>query len=501
MSAPFQAQLHAKRLSADVRVPLDHPAPELARRVVADEVAGRVPDALGAALENVLRADDGGVWLIRRLEVDVHLRRDGDAGQLAGVWAREIALALRRLMDGEGDPANVIRFRSRGEHLAGFLGDLLDGGAHDRWYHGSFEGLRAMPLSAALRTALERDRADAVDALRVLSEPVRQRLVAAVTEPDANRLVSLLVDAEPTVTRERVLEVLALAWQARVGRAAALGEPRLRLTLLLRCLELEAEALDGRLAPLVAALVRVRMRIAEARGEAMGRLDALLTGDAGTLARTWRVDDLPVILPLLRERVDWLAPVLSEMAAGTEDAPPARRERSSLYTPFGGAALLLPVAVSIAWEGLRAPKSPWPELPAQAWLRFVAILEALGGPARQHGLDDPVLRALYGIDAALHTPARIRSRSPLRTESAAASRLLRAFAARLRGFSRSGDEHLRQNFLDVDARLEVDDGGRWLVHVGRPPLHVVLHMAGLDRQDVWVPWLERSVSIFPDDEG
>jgi hypothetical protein len=500
MAAPVAARLHARRLRADIRVPRDHPAPERVRSELADEVASRVPRALAGALTGLLRADDSGVWLIRRLDVDVHLRRGDDVDVLAKIWAREIAAALRRVMDGVGDPANVVRFRSRAEQTAAFLTDLLAGRARGCWYHRAFAGVDVLPVSAAIRTVLERDRGIAVEALALLTEPARRALVATSSEADAERLAQLLLAGRPGLARRELLDVLGGAFRRWSTRALLDGESRDRLSLVLGCVAVEPRALDARLAPLMAALVRMRRRIALSAGpDARTLAAAVSTGDVRAVAEHWDGDDLPVILPLLSEPRDWLEPLVLKTAVDAPAHPTQAAKRARVYTPFGGGALLLTAAAELPWAELPAPESPSANLSPQAWLRFLAVLEALGTPAERHGLDDPVLRTLYGIDDGLRRPTAPAGRaSAPRPEVAAGQRLLRAFAAPLRGFAHASDDHLRRNFLDVGAHLEADDD-RWLVGVGRAPLHVILQMAGLDRRDLWVPWLERTVAIFPDE--
>jgi hypothetical protein len=87
-----------------------------------------------------------------------------------------------------------------------------------------------------------------------------------------------------------------------------------------------------------------------------------------------------------------------------------------------------------------------------------------------------------------------------RALSIAAQGLLRHFAWRLPGFAFSSIAYLYPNFLDFTASL-VDEPDRWVVRLGRPPLHLVLNMSGLTRSTYHLAWLdERPLALFQQQE-
>jgi hypothetical protein len=72
----------------------------------------------------------------------------------------------------------------------------------------------------------------------------------------------------------------------------------------------------------------------------------------------------------------------------------------------------------------------------------------------------------------------------------AAQRVLRRLAAGLPGFALSSLPYLQKNFLDFTAEVEVDENGsRWLVQLGKPPLNLVLVMTGRTRTQLELSWL------------
>jgi hypothetical protein len=82
--------------------------------------------------------------------------------------------------------------------------------------------------------------------------------------------------------------------------------------------------------------------------------------------------------------------------------------------------------------------------------------------------------------------------------SVAAQCVMRLFACKLPGFAHSSMDYLYSNFLDCFAALEETEDRR-IVSLGRPPLHLVLGMAGLNRCSYRLSWLDgRPCAIFPE---
>jgi hypothetical protein len=80
--------------------------------------------------------------------------------------------------------------------------------------------------------------------------------------------------------------------------------------------------------------------------------------------------------------------------------------------------------------------------------------------------------------------------------SIVAQHLLRGVAYRLPGFAGSNLPYLFGNFCEFAATLE-EEPARRIVRLGRPPLHLVLNMTGLNRQSYRLSWLdERPFALF-----
>ena len=78
--------------------------------------------------------------------------------------------------------------------------------------------------------------------------------------------------------------------------------------------------------------------------------------------------------------------------------------------------------------------------------------------------------------------------------SVAARAVLKDFARRLIGFDQSSCSFLHRNFLDTPASIRVrpgaDDVNEIQVQLQRPPLYLVLNIAGMDGETFAVPWIQ-----------
>ena len=147
------SRLNVGRFTAVYCVPARHPAPERLRRRLDDALEKEFAGALAACASRLFSDADESVWLVRRLDINVDLDAGLARDQLASAWAAQLARTLTRELRADGDADNCIRFPNRAAYLASFLGDLSRSSAWDKWYYAGFGGLRALPQSAALRTA------------------------------------------------------------------------------------------------------------------------------------------------------------------------------------------------------------------------------------------------------------------------------------------------------------------------------------------------------------
>src|SRR5262249_1513780 len=161
-------RLRVASLDATYLVAEGHPSPERLARQLDDVVRKELPAALRATLMPLLQSSDPAPRVIRPLDAPVDVNAAWEPDAIARSWAQRISRTLARDLGGAGDGGNVIRFPDRAAYLARFVADAASGDAFSHWVYRSFAGLRALPASAAIRTALMDDPALGLAALQRL---------------------------------------------------------------------------------------------------------------------------------------------------------------------------------------------------------------------------------------------------------------------------------------------------------------------------------------------
>jgi hypothetical protein len=387
-----------RRVRARYLVAADHPDPARVRSTLDDAIGGPLADTLAMALAGIVSENNPAVWLIRRLDIDLDVNtgwgRDGVCRAVAAQVARALAAMFRDGPDGR----DVMFFPDRAALLASFLADRTDGRA-DAWYYERFEGLRLLPVSAALRTSLCDPPALGFAALSRLGLATLRRVVSSLTPGDARRVLDALAESEESGTVADAAEIAWSAWQQTVVPApdGDLERDTLRVYLAAR-----AGGPSGGLSLRDAARAVIRLDQLLQSLSRSGRarlLGALTRLDRSALEKLAGRDDASALAPLLLARREWLREAVAAQAAGAAPAGAVRPGPRS--TRFGGAFLLLPVLD--AWP-LDAMTEGWPDagrVPAAAAARLLILAKALAGGRAAAATRDGLLRDLLGIDPAL----------------------------------------------------------------------------------------------------
>ena len=499
------ALLDIERMTSTYVIPADQPSAEPVRARL-DAVAARdLPSALGSIVSAICPAEDSSVWLIQRLEVSIDVNGDWDPERLARAWAIAVARALARVMRAP-DGLHAIRFDSREEYLAALLSELAEGSAWGSSRFAAFEGLKMLSSSAALRTIIVDPTEPGVRALSRLGETSLKRVLAALTGEDAATITRQCFRTANTAPGAALLGAVAAAWSAeRHAAAAVAGEPRRAVWWIARLTPAVAHATRhddamSAIAAMVALDRHLEMRTAldlDVLRERPGVDDSI--ADLVTRA-TSGVDRH---LRVWTEHAELLQTLLAETGAAASAMDEWRTE--SMTTAFGGVFWLLPLLDAL-------PVEEWCDTPHL--FRFLAFASCCPHELRADAVRDGGLRDLFGvrpdedtaaadavranvIEAWLRADAHPALDEPFDEDyfgaatalSLASHAVLRLFAWKLAGFGRASARHLWMNCLNVGARVESHHDRR-LVTMGRPPLDVVLRLAGLSHTSYIAPHID-----------
>jgi hypothetical protein len=510
-----------------------HPSPERLARQLDDVVRKELPAALHAMLMPLVKSSDPALWFIRRLDAPVDVNAAWEPAAIARSWAGQICRALAPDLCGAGDGTNVIRFPDRAAYLARFVLDAASGSAWSQWIYRSFDGLRALPVAAAIRTALLDDAALGLVALQRLSLRELTAVIDALTEADAKRTLSALAGDHDAASLDTAVAAVAAVWSSVAASCDVLSVPRAALALFVRATAAGAE--------LCGACVVA---------QAIAALAAIVRTHPASVVRDLRSALASGDMTRVRDIAGAAAPLLESLARRSQlDAafwtagpmPAAQRPATDVRTTrFGGALLLLPLLDALPLDAIAADWPPLGRTTAVQMLRWLVLVKCLGRPRLDAAFRDPVLRDLLHIapeigwsDTAawLATLGEARRRALARAFTAAsrgasaaadlaylamprltgidpnwkrvltfgAQRVMWRFAGRLPGFAESRYAYLHRNFLEFVATLEFEPA-RIVVRLGRPPLHLMLGLTGASRGTMQFDWLDpRPLALFSED--
>lgn len=385
-------------------LPADHQAPERARAILDDVVIPALESALSVLGPQLVSGRESEVWLIRRLEIGVDVNTAWGRDELARQWGWQIARRLFEAIRDGGDGQEVVRFPNRAAYLARFVADLAANNAWGQWYYRQFEGLRLLPPSSAIRTALTDDPTTGLNSLLTLSLSNLAAVLRVMSVADARRAL------EQLSTGDEADEVHCLEAVWEVMREHGLPGPGLQeshqaLQLFVMACKEEAKLAGPSLRRTVLALSHLRIRVAHAPDTVDDLVAALEGGDLGRLYMVAGAGSAEILAPMLAAPRGFVSAVVSTARAQTGGDKSQQAHTPSepeLYTtPFGGAFLLAPLLDHLPLDTLIGD---WPgarDTSFTALLRFLLLVVCLGADRTKRGFQDPALRKIMVIDPSL----------------------------------------------------------------------------------------------------
>ena len=400
-----QSRLQIRRVQAQYLVSSAHPAPERLKARLDEAVTHSLAPTLSAMCSAWFADTDPSIWLIRRLEINVDVNAAWDRESSARAWAEQMARALSKAMQDGEDGENVVWFPNSVAFLARFLIDAAEGHAWGKWYYESFAGLRLLPTSAALRTAILDRPAIGQEALLELSTDALQKTLGALTTQDARTIVDRLAATAPAGDALRCFQAAWATWQTVIwDTGAAADEWRHALRLYLAASREHVEVGGLPLQTAVLALLRlVRCLVNGSAAHGQQLLTALTSSDLAGLYTAAGAANAEALLPLLGCPPVWVREVghtllarHTGLATDDKDAAPGPRA-----TAFGGVFLLLPLLDELP---LAEATRGWPhtdEAAAITLVRALLLVKCCGQERAWRAFDDPLLRDLLLLPPAI----------------------------------------------------------------------------------------------------
>jgi hypothetical protein len=397
------SEVRIARLNVSYLLSGRHPSPAAVRSKFS-LLERQLPSACASLLGPLYPESDPSIWFIRRLDVNLAIDASLETAQPAREWSELLARTLQRTLSNSDAREDVLHFPSPAAYLAQFLRDLADGVAWSKWYYAGFNGLRALPMNAALREALCREAAAGEGALLQLAGDGRlERVLCALTEADCRTVLTAFCGtARDAAAPDAITSHLQAAWRASQSTRGLILEPAARHH---AALQLYLAMRDGVAAPTrsPALLLAIRALLWLARWmtslQAVPLLAALQHGDTATAFSLVRGHDIEALSTLLRCKPVLVAEIAEQLRAATTGSTHAISLQAvePRITPFGGVFWLLPRVDELGLEECAAALPAFEDEPPAALVRFLVLLKCLGAPRTARAFFDPVLREVARV--------------------------------------------------------------------------------------------------------
>ncbi len=390
-------RLLIRQFQAQYLVSREHPAPERIKSRLDETVTRDLAQTLMSALASWISNSDSSFWLIRSLDVELDVNIAWDQEQLARAFASRIARSLATSVQGGSDGENTLWFPNRAAYLARFLTDLAERRAWGKWCYEGFEGLRSLPLSAALRSVVCEQPATSREALRLLHPFELDNLFRALSAQDARRILDRFAETDASGDDLGCFQAVWSIWTFQAGED---WSNALRLYL-----DAGRENVGG-LSLRAAALALLRLQRRLSNGKA-SLITILTSGDIAALYESVGASDAELLAPLMRCPSEWIREVSAQLLARNTDSVAAETAASPgpRHTVFGGLFLLLPLIDELPLE---EATHGWPDtedVSAVALARFLLLIKSCGQSRAHQVFNDFLLRDLLGIPPAFSVDA------------------------------------------------------------------------------------------------
>ncbi len=400
------SSLHVDRFRAQYLIASDHPAPESVKRRLDDTLHKTLPDALRSALSGWFSDSDSSLWFVRELDVNLDLNLGWNSEQVARTCATQLARKLSRDLSEGNEPNGVVWFPDRAAYLASFLIDLVNGNAWGKWYYWRLDGLRTLPLSAGLRTAICQQLENGLSALLQLTTTDLANVINALNTQDVRRVLEFIAQNESSIDESRCFEALRKAWlQVEPLSIQLANEGRIALRLYLEA-HRNGDEFGPTLRNTALAFVRLAVRLETAPESDKERLlAALVSGDVAALYSGTSIGDAEVLLPFTRCSRALVQEIWDDLAASPERFTGSSETADGpVHTTFGGIFLLLPLLDRLPLE---LWTESWPDViggqSAASLMRFLILAKCCGRERFSRAFYDPLLRDLFRIDPTVTT--------------------------------------------------------------------------------------------------
>ncbi|MFW2438533.1 MAG: hypothetical protein ACN4GR_04095 [Arenicellales bacterium] len=350
----------------------------------------QLANILSQALAPLLTCKPGLV-LLDKLECELTLDSTLSDQAIVDSWVAEITRILSRRLRDDTSQAMAC-FDQPSDLLAAFLIDLTKGQAWNSWIYRSFDGLKMLPLSTALRTALLDDSEAGLTVLLGMKKHEQLMIIRSLSEGESNRVLSTLArsdgdtELDPDIIARHLLTSIQ-PWSITLHGQGALSlwlflQANSNLRMVCRTQEL-----------LIREMVRFKDKLNN-----NGLLGKTFSKDDSSIHKKYihETEVIACISPPLRKQI------INLLLQGQDNEDRAEIHRATgndgevKFTLNGGAIMLLRFVAELPIADL-----PGVDADDAACLRLMILAKAIGGDRFTQLFNDPVLRDLLEVPPAM----------------------------------------------------------------------------------------------------
>ncbi len=509
-----------------------------------DNVAGGL---LAQECDRVLShrsSDDSSIIFIRHLRIDFVLntyRLDDMA--IARQWGERISSTILSALANRIDGNNIIIFPGNADYIAGFLVDLLNGVAWQKWYYQGLEHLRKFDNRGAIKELLCHERKIVEDILLgVVEEKCLEKFLNNLTEDDTKAIYEDYLEACDRHASRSYKELISALTEIIDNVPLSFYGDRLPgyknyLDLYLKAIQKHTDlrSIDNlRNAVKLTILLKEFSRRYEGRAALSNLIEDGGIGRLVGFIQAKGDDGFPGLADMVREVINSEGQeALLDIVKGSEEKA-CDTALTKTFTPYGGLFILIRTIIDTKLH-LLVNSSPFPEYEhlSKTKVFFLFLAQKISGlkellyekidPGllRFAGFNNPPMPGILKEYIQSITPEMNMKYLELLMDSFSQKQenLNEAFAATsenpdiesvldittkliyghftssLSRFEKSSADYVFKNFLQRQSEIVVEQDTLH-IKLAKKPLDLVLRMSGFLEEIQSVPWLENKSISF-----
>ncbi len=393
-------------LRINYHLPSDHPDPTQLQQRLDHQLQRTLPHTLEKHAQSLLHARG---WLfIRNLNIHLTINTAWDQEQIAKLWSLHILSAIHKT---KKNGSGYIYFPTYSAYVVAFIAELVVGDSWSKWYFRYFDGLRLLPLSAAIRTLLCHYELAATSCLTELDEKTLRRLLVVLSQQDAKHILHALATNDQQTSavqlmvsmelQRSIIEIISILQKYP---ASTLTAAQVALCFYIKITQKSTQWSGMALKDLGEALCHLLhyCRVTTDRYTVCVALKYIVDKK---LAALYQHDSVLAehCLPLQNYPIVWLQDIVKavNVQMSMQGVMHAMVSQESLYSAHGGLIMLAPVVDRLA---LSIHVRGWPDLEgvsAAHILRWLIVMKACAVGKYSDLLYDRAARDIYQIPATI----------------------------------------------------------------------------------------------------